>query len=89
MDNAFECDEAINESFVEKEIVGYDEEDKTFFRWTIHEHDASEMKLSLNGSSNIELISENGSYKLTVYGINDFSIEKNGNRIDYHRISFE
>ena len=87
--NAFEGDEAINKSLVEKEIIGYDEEDQTFFRWAIHEHDASEIKLSLVSSNNITLQSPDGSYKLIIIGINDFAIEKNGNRVDYHRVSFE
>jgi len=86
---AIEADEMINQSFVEKEIIGYNEKDDTFFRWTIHEHDVSVMKLNIDTNGKISLFSDDKKYQLTIYGLNNFTIVNDGIVTDYHRVSYD
>lgn len=85
---AVEADEELNHQFVEKEIIGYDEEHHTFFRWTIHQHDASTMPLAFSITDQLLLYSEDKKYELTINGINSFTITKDGSTIKYSRRSF-
>ncbi|MFY0627743.1 MAG: hypothetical protein JXR07_15705 [Reichenbachiella sp.] len=85
---AIEADEEIGKTFVEKEIIGYDEKNHSFFRWTIHEHDTEIMKLKMDAIDKLSLFSEDGKYKLTVHGMHKFTIVKNGVSVDYHRMTF-
>lgn len=86
---AIEADETMNKSFVEKEIIGYNNKEKSFFKWTIREHEATVMKLNIYTKGEISLLSEDKKYQLTIHGLNNFTLLKNGVVTDYHRISFD
>lgn len=86
---AAEANETKSETFTEREIVGWSEETNSYFRWTIQPHKMETMLLEIDVNDELILFNKEFNYSLTIHGIHDFNVTKNGVSVDYHRVTFK